>query len=438
MKINFLALLVAVLSTTTVFSQSNEIKFEEYTLENGLHVILHQDASTPIVAVSVLYHVGSKNENPERTGFAHFFEHLLFEGSENIGRGEFDRYVNERGGTNNAYTSSDVTYYHEVFPSNELPMALWLESERMLHAKVEQKGIEVQREVVKEEKRQRYDNAPYMSFLPEMSKRMFKQHPYRWVPIGDLEHLNAASEEDYKSFYKTFYVPNNATLSIAGDIDLDEAKVLIKKYFSTIPKGTHDIPRPEANEPALEAVVVDTVYDNIQLPAVFYGYHSPAMGTKDYYASKMLSTLLTDGESSRMNKSLVDEQQVALQVINFDMDTEHPGIIFVIGIANMGVELNTLKMSMDKEIERIQNEPMTDFEFQKLRNKMESSFIQSNSTMAGIAESLATYHNFYKDASLINTELDRYLAVTKEDIQRVAKEYLKNDSRVILDYLPKQ
>ena len=233
MKKSLIWVLCSMLWVSTAYAQ-NKIEFEEYDLDNGLHVILHQDNSTPIVAVSIMYHVGSKNENPERTGFAHFFEHLLFEGSENIGRGEFDKYVEGAGGTLNANTSWDRTYYHEVLPSNQLELALWLESERLLHAKVEQKGIETQREVVKEERRQRVDNQPYGSVMEETMKRAFTKHPYQWPIIGSMDHLNAAKDEEFVEFYKTFYVPNNAVLSIAGDIDTKDAKKLIAKYFSGI------------------------------------------------------------------------------------------------------------------------------------------------------------------------------------------------------------
>jgi zinc protease len=223
MKLYNLVLLFTLISGLSLQAQ-REIEFEKYTLDNGLKVILHQDNSTPIVAVSVMYHVGSKNEDPSRTGFAHFFEHLMFEGSENIERGEFMKYIENAGGSFNANTSFDRTFYFEILPSNQLELGLWLESERMLHAKVDEKGIETQREVVKEEKRQRVDNQPYGSILEEIQKRAFTKHPYRWSVIGSMEHLNAAEEKDYRQFYDNFYVPNNAILSIAGDIDKAELK----------------------------------------------------------------------------------------------------------------------------------------------------------------------------------------------------------------------
>lgn len=418
-------------------AQMNKIDFQEYTLDNGLHVILHQDKSTPIVAVSIMYHVGSKNEKPDRTGFAHFFEHLLFEGSENIDRGEYTTYVENAGGTLNANTSFDRTYYYEILPSNQLELGLWLESERLLHAKVEDKGVETQREVVKEERRLRIDNQPYGSILQESMARAFTKHPYNWPIIGSMEHLNAAEEKDYKQFYNDFYTPNNAILSIAGDIDYDQAKVWIEKYFGSIPVKNPNVYRPSIKEPALGGEVRDTIYDNIQLPAVVMTYRIPAQGTPDYYAVAMLGTLLSNGQSSRLYKALVDEEQKAVQVGNFPLGLEDPGAAITYGIANMGVDILDVEKSIDAQIEMVQNELISDVEFQKLKNQTENDFISSNSRIAGIAESLANYKMYFGDTNLINNELDRYLAVTKEDIQRVAKEYYNTNNRVVLHYLPK-
>lgn len=433
-----LTVALLVVSAFTSPQRTNEIKFVEFTLDNGLHVILHEDHSTPIVAVSVMYHVGSKNENPNRTGFAHFFEHLLFEGSENMGRGEFDKYVKNAGGTLNANTTNDRTYYYEILPSNQLELGLWLESERMLHAKVENKGIETQRLVVKEERRQRIDNRPYGTILEETMKRLFKKHPYNWSVIGSMDHLDAAQEADYKNFYKTFYVPNNAILSIAGDLDVDEAKKMVTKYFGTIPKGTQEIPRPTIKEPALGGEVRDTVYDNIQLPAVVQGYRIPAQGTDDYYAVEMLSQLLSRGESSRFNKRLVDEKELAVFVGAFPLNLEDEGVALTFGVGNMGVNIKELEDGMDELFAEARKDLVSEKEFQKLRNQVESSFIQSNSTVAGIAESLANYRMYFGDTNLINTELDRYMKVTREDLRRVAQKYFVKENRVVLHYLPKQ
>jgi predicted Zn-dependent peptidase len=404
----------------------NKIDFVEYDLDNGLHVILHQDASTPIVAVSVMYHVGSKNEKPDKTGFAHFFEHLLFEGSENIGRGEYDKYIEKAGGTLNANTSNDRTFYFEILPSNQLELGLWLESERMFHAKVEDKGIETQREVVKEERRQRIDNQPYGTILQETMVRLFKKHPYRWPVIGSMDHLNAAEESDYKNFYADFYVPN-----------IDQTKEWIEKYYGSIPRGTKEIYRPNVVEPEMTAEIRDTIYDNIQLPAIIQAYRIPAQGTPEFYAVDMLSTLLSRGGSSRFQKAIVEDQQKALQVGSFPLALEDYSVSLAFAFCNMGIDPSDVEASIDAEVKKVQTELISDEEFQKLRNQIENDFVSSNSRVAGIAESLADYHMYFGDANLINTEIDRYLAVTKEDIMNAAIKYMQPNKRVVLYYLPK-
>ncbi len=428
---------IAIWLALPVLAQSPDIDFTEFELDNGLQVILHEDHSTPIVAVSIMYKVGSKNEDPQRTGFAHFFEHLLFEGSENIPRGQFDKLITSAGGTNNANTWYDRTYYYEVLPSNQLELGLYLESERLLHAKIDSVGIETQREVVKEERRQRIDNTPYGSVLEETMKRAYNVHPYRWSVIGSLDHLNAAKDEEFKEFYHTFYVPENAVLSIAGDIDLEETKELVELYFGDIPRGGNPIPRPTVKEPPKTEEIRDVVYDNIQLPAVIQAYHVPAQGTEDYYAVSMLAQLLSQGESSRLSKSVKDQQQKALFVGAFPLDLEDPGVTIAFGIANVGVSPEDLEEAMDAEYEKVKSELIGEREFQKLRNQIESDFISRNSRVAGIAESLANYHMYFGDANLINTEIERYMEVTREDIMRVAKKYFTKENRVVLYYLPK-
>lgn len=413
-----------------------QIKFESFDLPNGLHVILHQDNSNPLVAVSVLYHVGSKDEIPTRTGFAHFFEHLLFEGSENIGRGEYMQLIQSNGGALNANTSNDRTFYYEILPSNQLELGLWMESERMLHAKIDQVGVDTQREVVKEEKRQRVDNQPYASFLSEMFKRAFKQHNYRWVPIGSMDHLNAATLDEFMAFYKKYYVPNNATLSIAGDIDVAQTKAMITKYFGDIPAGA-TVQRPSAYEPPLGGEVVDTIYDNIQIPAVFAGYRMVSETHPDTYALQMLTTALSDGPSSRFSKRMVDQDQNALQVAAFPFAMEHHGVFIALALANGATSTGTLMTTMEEEIAKMQQEPLSEKEFTKLLNKVESDYVNRNSGVAGIAENLANYHVYYGDANLINTEIERFRTVTPADLQRVAQTYLKPENRVVLHYLPK-
>lgn len=417
-------------------AQMNPVKFERYTLKNGLKVILHEEHSTPIVVVSVLYHVGSKNENPERTGFAHFFEHLLFEGSTNVARGEFDKYMSGAGGFNNANTTQDRTYYYEVLPSNQVPLALWLESERMLHAKVETKGIETQRQVVKEERRLRVENQPYGRFMEEMAVRLFKTHPYRWAPIGSMQHLDNATESDYVNFYKDFYVPDNAVLTIAGDFNPAQIKPLIDKYFATIPKSTRPIYRPSVVEPPLGKEERDTVFDKVQLPGVFMAYRTPAQNDPDFYALEMLNRLLSGGQSARVYKALVDEQQVAVAAQSISLQLEQPGATIIYGIANLGIDPAKLEASLNAEIEKVKTTLVPEVEFQKLRNQLEADLVDENASLEGIAESLANFEVYYGDANLINTNISRYLKVTREDLQRVAKKYLDKNNRVVLYWLP--
>lgn len=413
------------------------IEYQEFQLDNGLDVIMHQDNTSPTVSISIMYHVGSKNENPERTGFAHFFEHLLFEGSKNIPRGEYSRYVESAGGTLNANTSFDRTYYFEILPSNELELGLWLESERLMHAIVDNKGVETQRLVVKEERRQRTDNQPYGSILEESMIRAYPDYPYSWPIIGSMEHLDAATESDYKDFYKTFYVPNNAVLVVAGDIEYAETKDLVKKYFGPIAKGTGVIPRPNKRPAPLTAEVRDTIYDNIQLPAVVQVYRTVGMDSPDYYAIDMAAQLLSQGESSRFNKSLVDDQQLALFVGSFPLGLEDPGVVLAFGIVNGGVEPDVLEKGMDAEVAKIQSELISDQEYLKLRNQIEVNLINQNASLAGVAENLASSKTYFDDASRVNSELNRYLAVTKEDIMAAAKKYFVKDNRVVLYYMPK-
>lgn len=437
MKVRLLILLLVIFPFVGLMAQQGSIKFTEYDLPNGLHVILHQDNTTPIVAVSILYHVGSKNEVPGRTGFAHFFEHLMFEGSPNIPRGEYFKIVQAAGGELNANTSQDRTYYYELFPSNQLELGLWLESERLLHLRIDSIGVETQRAVVKEERKQSYDNRPYGSFQEKTMQNAYKVHPYKWTPIGYPEDLNKATLQEFMDFHSIYYVPNNATLTIAGDQNIDSTKKLIAKYFGDIPRGTKEIYRPNIVEPEKTAEVTDTVYDNIQLPGVFMSFHMPAQGTPDSYALSMLNTLLSDGQSSRLYKSIVDQQQKAVQIASFPFALEDPGLFIILGIVNMGVSPADLEAAMDAEIEKVKTVEIPDAEFQKLRNKVENDFVTGNSTMAGIAENLANYYVYFKDANLINTEIDRYLKVTPADLKRVANKYLTPENRVVLTYLPK-
>ncbi len=432
----FLSFLLTLFAWSVLAAQVN-IKFVEYTLPNGLHVILHEDHSSPIVAQAVVYHVGSKNENPDRTGFAHFFEHLMFEGSPNIPRGGFFKMVHNAGGELNAFTSFDKTVYFINMPSNQLELAMWMESERMMHLKVDSIGIETQRGVVKEERRQSLDNRPYGSIIEQTFSHSYKVHPYRWVPIGSFQYIDRATYDEFYQFYKSFYLPNNACLVIAGDIDVEKTKALVNKYYGEIPKGTKEIYRPSVVEPPQTAEVRDTIYDNIQLPAVIEAYHMPAQGTNDYYALSMLTTLLSGGESSRLTKRLVDKEKIALEVQSFPFDLEDPSLFLLFGIANFGKSPKDIEASIQDEIQKVRDSLITDNELTKIRNQEETSFIEKNSTEQGKAIELANYHIFFGDTNLINSEINKFMAVTKEDLRRVANQYLTEKNRTVLYYLPK-
>ena len=416
--------------------QAQEVSYEEYDLDNGMHVILHQDNSAPVVTTSVMYHVGAKDENPEKTGFAHFFEHLLFEGTENIERGEWFKIVSANGGTNNANTTQDRTYYYEIFPSNNLELGLWLESERLLHPIINQIGVDTQKEVVQEERRLRYDNAPYGRWREQMYVNLFKNHPYRWQTIGSLEHLASATLEDFREFNEKFYVPNNAVLVVAGDIDIPETKKMIADYFGPIPRG-EDIERKTYEEEPLTETIKAQYYDpNIQIPAILMGYRTPSQTERDAYVLDMISTYLSDGKSSKLYKKLVDEQKMALQVFAFNGKQEDYGA-YIVGALPVGeTSLDDIIVEIDEEIAALQSELISERDYQKLQNKFENQFVNSNSTVAGIANSLARYYMLYDDTGLINNQIDIYRSITREEIRDVAKKYLNPNQRVELEYLP--
>jgi predicted Zn-dependent peptidase len=386
--------------------------------------------------VALMYHVGSKNENPERTGFAHLFEHLMFEGSAYVGRGEYFKIIEAAGGSLNAITTQDRTYFYQTMPSNQLELALWMESERMLHAKIDSIGVATQKGVVIEERKQSYDNRPYMSFPEELGKRAFTVHPYRWQTIGNPEHIRNSTFEDVFNFYKTYYVPNNAVLVVVGDIDEKQATTWIDKYFAEIPKGTLPINRPTVVEPPQTAEVRDTVYDNIQLPAVIMGYHAPAMGTKDAYAIEILCDILSSGASSRMKTNITDKG-LAAQVNAFPMIQEHPGLIYLFGIVNVGKEPSELEVAINTEIAKVRTDLVSEEEFQMAMAAKEYSVASELLSISNIAESLADNYTYFKDAGRINQTLSFYQGITRQDLLDVAKKYFSDENRTVLYYLPK-
>ncbi|MFY7757261.1 MAG: M16 family metallopeptidase, partial [Flavobacterium stagni] len=313
-------------------AHAQKVVFEEYDLANGMHVILHNDPSAPVVITSVMYHVGAKDERPDRTGFAHFFEHLLFEGTQNIKRGEWFKIVTANGGTNNANTTDDRTYYFEVFPSNNLELGLWMESERLMHPVINQIGVDTQNEVVKEEKRLRVDNQPYGQLIAEVKRNMFFKHPYRWATIGSMEHLDASTLEEFQAFNKKYYTPNNAVLVVAGQIDVAQTKEWIQKYFAPIPRG-EEIKRETFVEDPITKEMHATYEDpNIQKPMVVASYRTPSMKSRDARVLDMISSYLSDGNSSKLYKKIVDDKKMALQIGAFNYSQEDYGMYILYGM----------------------------------------------------------------------------------------------------------
>ena len=432
MKKNHLVGLCLGLLAFTV--QGQEVAYEEYDLDNGLHVILHQDNGAPVVTTSVMYHVGGKDRSEGRTGFAHFFEHLLFEGTENIKRGEWFDIVSSKGGKNNANTSQDRTYYYEVFPSNNLELGLWLESERMLHPVIDQVGVDTQNEVVKEEKRLRVDNSPYGNLLNVVGENLFKAHPYKDPNIGYMEDLDAATLEEFIDYKNTYYGPNNAVLVVAGDIA--KTKTMIQDYFGPIPSGKEVVRNYPKEAPITEEIKAQAFDNNIQIPAAVVAYRTPGFATREAYVLDMISSYLSDGKSSKLYKKMVDDNKQALQVGAFNVGQEDYGMYLVFGLPLGEVSLETLVGEMEAEISAVRSGLISESDYQKLQNKFENQFVNSNSSVEGIANSLARNFMLYGDTSLINKEIDIYRSVTREEIQQVAEAYLKPSQRVVIDYLP--
>lgn len=420
----------------SAYGQSNKIQIEEFSLDNGLKVILNPDKTTPIVVIDVCYHVGSKNESDKRRGFAHLFEHLMFDGSTNVDRGDFDKHIYSAGGDDNAFTNEDVTNYFDILPVNQLELALWLESDRMLQFAVRDISLKVQKGVVKEERKQSFENQPYGSVQINMSEMAYKVHPYKSPVIGYAEDIDAASLNDVKDFFETFYVPNNATLVIVGNIDTKKTKELITKYFSDIPKGKKEIIRTFTAEPPKPEQSRKVVHDKIMFDGVFIGYHIPEVGSEDSYALDLLANILASGKSSRLYERMVYTEQSAIEASCYADLREHPGLFVFTAISSGSAQAPELESKLYEEIEKIKSNGVTETELLKVKNKYESNFITHLEMPFQRAVTLALYKTIQNDAQLINTESDKYLHVTTQDIQRVAKKYLNKENSVVLHYKP--
>jgi zinc protease len=418
-------------------AKAQKVEFTEYDLPNGLHVVLHNDSKAPVVAVTVMYHVGAKNEELNHTGFAHFFEHLLFEGSENIKKGQFMKIVSANGGQNNANTTQDRTFYYEVFPSNQLETGMWLESERMMHPVINEMGVKTQNEVVKEEKRQSHDNRPYGNLVDDIAIALFPNHPYKNGVIGLMKDLDAAKLDEFKAFFKKYYIPNNAVLTIAGDINIAKTKQLVEAYFGPIPRGA-DVVYKKVEEAPITKQITDTAYDaNIQIPFMIEAYRVPGRDSHDSKVMQMISSVLSGGSSSRLYKKMVDEKKNALQVIAFNYALEDYGMYILGALPNGGAAPAGLLPDMDEEIKKLQTDLISPEEYQKLQNQFENSFVSANTKMIGLAENLSNGYTFYhKDTGHVNEELTEIRSITREEIRDAAKKYLNPNQRLVLYYLP--
>ena len=423
------------LATTFFALNAQEINIVEYDLDNGLHIILHQDNSAPVVSTVLQYHVGSKDEYTGIKGFAHLFEHMLGKETKNMKSGEWYKIYRSRGGNGNASTSVDLTSYYVTLPSNSLELALWRYSEIMLHPIIDQETIDVQREAVKEEKRQR-DNQPYGRFYQYLKENFFEVHPYKFPIIGFIEDLDSSSLEDFKDFKEKFYSPSNAVFVIAGDIDIDETKKLVSYYFDEVPDQGEKPIKSYPKEKPFEQKRVQEFDPNIQIPALFYAFRTPSATERDSSVLNYISTYLSGGESSVLYKKLVDEKEMALAVQAINIDQEDYSMFAILILPQGETSFEDLINEVEVEISKIQKEMISENDYQKIQNNLENIYVSSLGSVSGISQSLARYHNIYEDASMINKISDIVRSVSIEEIQAVANKYLNKDQRLIMEYLP--
>jgi len=425
-------------STLQLFAQIHPIKFYRDSLENGLQIIYCPDNSAPIVATVLHYKVGSKDEISTQTGYAHFFEHLMFEATESIPRASIDKYIQEAAGELNAHTSFDETVYYFQLPSNQLNLALWIEAQRMRKLKVDTIGVETQRGVVLEEIKQTTTNQPYGTLFRKVMENLFPGTSYSWEVLGYEKNIAVATIDDFKKFYDKFYQPNNAILVITGDFDIKQAREDIRKYFGQYPRA-NNLKNNIVEITPLQKPYREIIYDDkVQLPGIFISFRAPAKTDPDYYALYLLNNILSRGESSRLFKRLVLKEQKAVETSIMYMPLKYSGVFLLYAIASIGTDIKDIETILNEEIKNIIQNGVSDKELQKVKNIIETEFAFANKNNLEKAEALAEYLSYYGDADLINTEIDRFLKVTIDDIKKVAKKYLDTEKNVTLIYLPKE
>ena len=409
---------------------------EQFSLKNGLRVVFNRDNTIPVVSVAVYYNVGSRDERRGRTGFAHLFEHMMFQGSENVPKAGHFQFISNAGGDMNGTTSTERTNYFQTLPANQLPLALWLESDRMRSLAVTKENLDNQRNAVQEEKRMRYDNQPYINGLLRINEMIFKNFSNAHSTIGSMEDLDAASVADVQEFFRIYYAPNNAVLVLSGDFDPKEARAQIEKYFETIPSQPNP-PAPDVSEPAEVATRQDTYNDRFaQLPAFILGWKVPQRRTPDFYALSLAGNLLFGGESSRLYQRMVKGQESVVAVQGFFGERRGPSSMYIFALPKPGKDPAQVRQSALDEIKRLATEGPTAEEMEKLRNNLINDAVRGRQSSMFRAQQIAEYTLYDNDPNLFNTELDRYLAVTAEQIKQAAKRYLDTDNYATLNIVP--
>jgi zinc protease len=431
------ASLVALASLSpTAANRPQKLEYKLVTLPNGLTVVLSEDHSTPIVHVQLWYHVGSKNERPGRTGFAHLFEHLMFKGSKNVSPEGHTSMISGRGGQSNAYTTDDETVFWETVPASDLPLVLWLEADRMATLRIDKETFDNERAVVKEERRLRVDNQPFGKLNELIYDQAFSVHPYKHPTIGSMEDLEAASVEDVRDFYNTYYVPANATLAIVGDFDTAEALTLVNQYLGRVPKSEREVPRDIAQEPPQTREKRVTLEQPWPLPAVVVAYHVTRDGNPDAYPLHIAAKVLSDGQSSRIYQELVYDKQIAVAAFGEANLIEDPNLFYAVAIVQPGQKTEAAADALIAELDRLKSEPISEHELQRTKNQFARDYILNRESNQQKAQQLAHAIVIHKDVRTADAEFEIFQNITTADVQRVAQTYFRPENRLVLTVMP--
>jgi zinc protease len=434
--VSIAAVLSSLPATLSAALRPPKLQYQITTLPNGLTVVLSEDHSTPIVHLQLWYHVGSKNEKPGRTGFAHLFEHLMFKGSQNVEPEAHTSYMSSVGGQSNAYTDDDETVFWETVPSQYLPLTLWLEADRMATLRIDNDTFVNEREVVKEERRMRVDNQPFGRMNEIIYDQAFTTHPYKHQTIGSMADLDAASVEDVRDFYRTFYVPSNATLVLVGDFDSGQALQLVNTYLGRVPKAAREVPRDIPREPPQTKEKRVTLQEAWPLPAVVVGYHITNDGNPDSYPLHIAAKVLSDGESSRIHKKLVYDMQIAVAAFGQANLIEDPNLFYAVGIVQPGHKPDEVINALIAELDRLKAEPITEHELQRSKNQFARDYILGRESNQQKASQLAHAVVIHNDIKTADAEFDIFQNITTADVQRVARTYFKPENRIVLTIMP--